>query len=125
MIVGEFLADSDEAVLPLTLRNPLTGAELEVSAVIDTGFTAFLLLTHEAGEALGLSPQDTQDMVLADESVVEAARCRVTVVWDGRERTVLAHVATARSPLVGVKMLRGSLLTVEFVPGGSVTIERA
>lgn len=59
-----------EAVLTLRLRGP-TGVEVEVDAVIDTGFTGTLTATAAVVAHLGLVPDFPSRAVLADGSVVK------------------------------------------------------
>ena len=54
-----------EAVVPLRLRGP-GGAEVDVEAVVDTGYTASLTLSAAAVAALGLARQSGGGAVLAD-----------------------------------------------------------
>ena len=122
MMIGHFLP-SQEFVVDLTLRDE-EGEPLEVSAVVDAGFSGFLTLPISVLERLGLSQTDTEEATLADGSVLRFGVYGVTLDWDEEERIVPAY-ATESSTLLGISMLLGSIGTFEFLDGGTVTIESA
>ena len=110
-----------EAVISLSLSGPL-GSNREVEAVVDTGFSEFLILPTELARELSLAFGGVTLMILADGEKQYFEYYNVTVMWDGRPRTVRAHVADG-TPLVGMALLHGHSLHVEVVEGGRVTIE--
>lgn len=124
MIVGSYLPDRSEITVELELLTT-SGARVSVTTVLDTGFTGFLMLSQEHVQELGATPVDLREMELADGTVRPVARYEVTVLWDGRPKTVFALVNEATKPLLGMKLLHRSLVTLELVSGGSITIERA
>lgn len=96
--------------------------EMEVEAVVDTGFTGELTLPHGTIERLELASAGTRDATLADDHTVDVAAYDAEVLW--HERTVrIEALATSGAPLVGMELLRGSELRVEATPGGRVRIE--
>ena len=103
----------------------VSGARIPVTTILDTGFTGFLMLSKEQVQELGAAPVDLREMELADGTIRPVARYEVTLLWDGRPRTVFALVNEATKPLLEMKLLHRSLVTLELVSGGSVTIERA
>ena len=119
MIVGQVAADQ-EATIPLIVRGP-HGEELEIEAIIDTGFTGFLTLSDSAIFSLNLVFREMSDFVLSDGSVVSLEVYRGTVAWHGSDQGILV-LAAEGSPLVGMLMLRGSRVTLEVVDGGQVMI---
>ena len=122
MIIGRFLP-SREFVVDLTLRDE-EGEPVELTSVVDTGFSGFLTVPFSVIGRLGLMQTDTEEATLADGSVLRFAVYEVTLDWDEEERTVPAY-ATQSSALLGVSMLLGSIGTFEFIEGGTVTIEAA
>ena len=120
MMTGEY-ADSDEIFVPLTLRGA-DGHEEQVNAVIDTGFTGFLVLPTPLMQTLGFPQMDFAEVILGDNSVTELALHEVNVLWHGGERTVLAY-ASEGDALLGMSLLRGSIGTIQFFPGGVSQIE--
>ena len=122
MMIGRFLP-SREFVVDLTLRDE-EGEPVEVSAVVDTGFSGFLTVPFSVLERLGLSQTDTEEAALADGSVLRFGVYEVTLDWDEEERTVPAY-ATESAALLGISMLMGSIGTFEFIDGGTVTLESA
>jgi clan AA aspartic protease len=121
VITGQITADR-EAVLRLVVQGP-SGSELEVDAVIDTGFTEFLTLPPAILAGLGLTFRHSTPMVLADGSTALFEVYRARVEWDGSERTVLTHEADGGA-LVGMSLLYGSRVTMDVVDGGPLTIEQ-
>ena len=110
-----------EAIVFLTIIGS-SGQALEVEAVVDTGFTEFLMLPNDLVEHLGVDLVFTNRMGLADGSIVELDVHNVTVKWDGRDRNVQAIASTGMS-LVGMRMLEDHSLRVEVKGGGKVLIE--
>ena len=110
-----------EATLVLTLSGP-TGRTLEIEAVVDTGFSEFLMLPTDMTIDLGLEHVDVNEMVLADGSVETFDVFDVAVVWDGQSRCIDVHAAQG-SPLVGMGLLHGHRLSVDVVEGGRVLVE--
>ncbi len=122
MMTGRFLPSREFAV-ELTLRD-LEGEPIDVTAVVDTGFSGFLTVPFSVLERLGLSQTDTEEATLADGSVLRFGVYEVTLDWDEDERTVPVY-ATESAALLGISMLLGSIGTFEFIDGGTVTIESA
>ena len=109
-----------EAVVRLRVRGP-GGAELDLDAVIDTGFTASLTLPAAAVAALCLVRQSGSAAVLGDGSVRHFDVYAAEVEWDGAWHPVLAS-AVGTEVLVGMRLLAGHELRVAVVPGGPVEI---
>ncbi|MGO9465167.1 MAG: clan AA aspartic protease [Isosphaeraceae bacterium] len=109
-----------EAVVRLRLRGP-SGAELDVDAVVDSGFTASLALSAAAVASLALARQSGGGAVLADGSVRQFDIYAAEVEWDGAWRPVLVS-AVGDEALVGMRLLVGHELRIAVVPGGAVEI---
>jgi clan AA aspartic protease len=109
-----------EAVARLRVRGP-GGAEADVDAVIDTGFTASLTLPPAVVAALGLARQSGGSALLADGSVRPFDIYAAEVDWGGTWRPVLVWVVGAEV-LLGMGLLAGHQLRVEAVSGGVVEI---
>ena len=115
------LTDDNEFLFPLLLRNP-EGEELEVQAVLDTGFTGYLVLPTDTIRQLALRQEDTEEVSLGDGSITLFSVHEVIVVWDDEPRNVTALGADG-DILIGVQLLRGSVTVLEAVDGGEITIE--
>lgn len=109
-----------EAVLRLRVRGP-DGAETEVEAVIDTGYTGSLTLPAAVAAALGLERGSGGQAVLADGSSRRFDTFAAEVEWGGGWRGVVAS-ALGDEALVGMRLLEGHQLRLEAVPGGAVEI---
>jgi len=118
MIQGVVNARS-EAIVQLRVRGP-AGTELDLEALIDTGYTASMTLPATALVTLGLIRHSVSGAVLADGSVqfdVYAAE----VKWDGAWRPVLVS-ALGDEVLVGMRLLAKHELRIMVDPGGPVEI---
>ena len=110
-----------EAVVRLRVRGP-GSAEVEVDAVVDTGFTSSLTLPADTVEALGLTRQSGGGAILADGSVRQFDSFAAEVAWNDGWRPILVYTVGAEA-LLGMLLLAGHELRVEVIPGGSVAID--
>ena len=110
-----------EAVITLSVQGP-EGQAQEVDAVVDTGFTGFLTLPPALVTELALPFETTGHATLADGSEVSFDTYRVTVLWEGQPRYVLADAADT-TPLVGMLFLDMHYLSIQVRNGGRVLIE--
>ncbi len=120
MITGIFTAGR-EAILPVVL-SAADGREVEIEAVIDTGFDGFLTLPANLIEDLGLSLLGRMGAALGDGSKLRMGGFEATVLWDGGKRNVLV-LQLDGAPLVGTAMLLGHRLTVDAEVDGFVGIQ--
>lgn len=109
-----------EAVLRLRLRGP-GGAEAELDAVIDTGYTGVLTLPTVVAEALGLDRGVGGEAVLADGTACRFDTFAAEVGWGGGWRGVEVY-ALGNEVLVGMRFLAGHELRVEVVDRGAVEV---
>lgn len=109
-----------EAVVRLRVRGP-DGAEADVDAVVDTGFTSALTLSPDVVAALGLARQSGGSALLADGSVRPFDIYAAETDWGDTWRPVLVWVVGAET-LLGMRLLAGHELRIAVVPGGVVEI---
>ena len=109
-----------EAVIRLRVRGP-TGAELDVDALVDSGFTSSLALPEATVATLGLWRRRRGTAVLADGSVRQFNIYTVEVAWDGNWRPVLVS-AVGNEPLLGMGLMAGHRLLIDVGPGGAVEL---
>lgn len=109
-----------EAVVRLRVRGP-GGAEADVDAVLDTGFTSSLTLPAALAATLGLARQSGGSAQMADGSVRPFDIYAAEVDWGGAWRPVLVW-AVGTEVLLGMQLLAGHQLRVDAVPGGVVEI---
>lgn len=119
MITG-IVNEYREAVIPLVVRGP-SGQEVQIQAIIDTGFNGFLTLPPQVVMTLGLVRLSRGRAQLADDRETIFDIYSSTVLWDGHLREVETD-AVASTPLVGMSLLHGSELYVHAVEGGLVRI---
>ena len=119
MIQGAVNA-ANEAVIPLTVQGP-AGQTRNIQAVVDTGFSGFLMLPIALVLELGLPFVYAERLVLADDSVVRFNFHDGVVLWDDWMRDIYV-VAAGSLPLVGMQMLDGHNLNIDVERGGPVVI---
>lgn len=120
MITGEVNSDLEAGVALVVCG--ADGAELQISAVIDTGFNGFLTLPGALASRLNLEWIILENAMLGDGNVYSFDVYRAAVIWDGLRREVEVTI-TETAPLMGMAMLLGHALEIEAVAGGSVRIE--
>ena len=108
-------------VIPLVLRSA-EGHDLEIEAVVDTGFNGSLTLPAETIARLGFEWRGRSSVTLANGAVEWCNVYRATVIWAGSFRSVLAESAETE-PLIGMQLLDGCHLSIHAVRGGEVRIE--
>jgi clan AA aspartic protease len=94
----------------------------DVEAVIDTGYTGFLILPPQIVEELELTYLGRMKCTLANGAKEDFDVFSATVIWDGQERLIEVDV-TNTDPLIEMLLLNGHELRIEVTPGGIVTIE--
>ena len=120
MITGEFTEDN-QIIVKLTLFGT-TERPVEIEAILDTGFSDYLIVPFAIVRQLGLVEVDTMQAMMANGSIVGFSVCEAVLEWDGDERTIPVFVGSGKA-LLGMALLRGCLGTFEFFPGGLSTIE--
>jgi clan AA aspartic protease len=108
-------------LVPLVLR-PANGDDLEVEAVVDTGFNGSLTLPAETIRRLGFEWRGRSSVTLANGAVEWCDVFRAAVIWENTPRSVLAESAETE-PLIGMRLLDGCRLSMYVIPGGEVRIE--
>jgi clan AA aspartic protease len=114
--------DRNEAVVRVRLSGP-SGAQLEVDAIIDTGFTDSLSIPNLIVAQLGLVQSAESIVYLADGSKHAIEVVAVEAEWMGFPRQIFAY-AMGREVLVGMRLLAGYELRIEMKPGGVVEITK-
>ena len=110
-----------EIIIPIIVRGA-GGGEIEVPAVLDTGFTDSLGLLPILIEQLGLPFFSSADAVLADGRLQRFALHTGRVLWEGQWREVVI-TATEGGPLLGMGLMYGNLATLELIDGGNASLE--
>jgi clan AA aspartic protease len=110
-----------EAMIRVTIEGP-SGQQLEVEAIIDTGYTGSLTLPSRYVASLNLRRRGRGRAILADGSEVRFPVYEAIVHWDGSPLKLPVDQADTE-PLVGMTLLYGSDLHIQVIDGGSVTIQ--
>ena len=120
MITGAVTSNL-EAVIRVVVRGP-NRDELEVDAVIDTGFNGWLSLPGNLIDQLSLPWLTRGRVILADGTEQECDVYAATVIWDGQPRRIPVDAAET-DPLVGMSLLKGCDLHMQVKDWGGVNIE--
>ncbi len=120
MIAGGLVNARHEAVVRLRLRGP-SGAESELSAIVDTAFSGWIALPPDTAADLGLPKRTTGNARMGDGSPRGFDVFAAEVWWSDRWTTVSA-AAIGREPLVGMRLLANHRVTIDVISGGVVTI---
>ena len=111
-----------EAVMRVTLVTE-SGGEVDVEAVVDTGFTEYLLLPSEIINGCGFYYFDTMEFTLANGERIRPSVYVGAVKWFGRA-TKVNVVCAETKPLIGMRLLQGCRVSLDVVDGGPVTITK-
>jgi len=106
--------------IQVRIRGP-QGTEIDLEAVIDTGFTKTLTLPALVITALGLTPQSLGRITLADGTEVIFDEFEAEIEWEGQWRSVLVS-EMGDEVLIGMRLLADYGLRIDVVPGGEVVI---
>lgn len=120
MIVG-FVEEESGGLFPymdVLVRGP-AGREIRVTALIDTGFNAYISLPHRMVNDLGLTRIGTDDVILANADRDAAELFLGEVDWGFSRHNVPVH-QIGDEPAVGTALLRAHNLSIEFVRDGAV-----
>jgi clan AA aspartic protease len=109
-----------QSTIQLAIYSP--SKQLDVEAIIDTGFTGFLTLPLAQVTALGLAFVRYESVVLGDGSTVAVPVHQAEVLWHGARQAVFV-LATGHEPVVGMSLVYGSRLTLDGEDGGALTLE--
>ena len=109
-----------EAIIPLRLYGA-NGQTLDISAVVDTGYSGFLTLPTQIVAELALPFAAFGQAILADDTETSFDVHYVTVLWDGQERDIEAD-ASGSTPLAGMSLLDKHDLSIRVQDGGRVLI---
>jgi clan AA aspartic protease len=104
----------------LTIRGP-SGAEADVDAVVDTGFSASLTLPLALVADLDLPRYSGASAMLADGTVQPVDGYSAEVHWEGAWLPILAWAAGSE-PLAGMRLFMGSELRIEVTSSGAVEV---
>ncbi len=119
MITGQVTAYR-EAVVGFQIYDKDDGS-YNIQAVVDTGFTEYLILPEVMVRLLGLNIVDTADIILGDGSLRTVYTYEAYIDWNGQKRAVFV-LATGDQPLIGMQLMDEHTLFIDNTPGGTVEI---
>ena len=119
MMTGK-IKTNREAIIELEVIGLAQRAKIE--AILDTGFTGYLMLPSDLINHLRLQLIGNRNVILGDGTTVTLDLYRAKVLWHDVERIVYVLRADAEL-LVGMSLLHGSRVTLDVVTNGNVTIE--
>lgn len=95
---------------------------VQMTAMLDTGFSGALTLPPALVTLLDLPLQTTMPVTLANGVRVALRIFEADVLWDGQHRAVLVHKSD-NVPRVGLGLLYGSRVCVDILDGGELRVE--
>ena len=104
--------DKNQLWIPITVTGQ--HSHVEISALIDTGFTGELLLPLRIAVPLGLSLTGVADCHLANGSISQQMLFSASMSWGTQTRQVTVNVVDVEDALIGGGLLHGYVLTVDF-----------
>lgn len=104
----------------LLLRSP-AGSDLEVEALVDTGFWGYLTLSPAVVASVSFPFASAQRVDFADGRSEFVPLHAGTIVWHGTERSIDV-LAMGTQALVGMSLLDGSDLRMHVTEGGAFAI---
>ncbi|NJM46875.1 MAG: clan AA aspartic protease [Alkalinema sp. RU_4_3] len=93
-----------------------------IDAVIDTGYTGFLILPTNTISELELPWTGREDVILGDGSMYEFEVYSGRVIWDGEYCAIKIH-ASHTETLVGTGILYGYEVCIQTIKDGEVKIQ--
>lgn len=121
MITGR-VVDGVNPTVPITLLGP-DEVEMEVSAILDTGFTGALTLSRRQIEELSLVLSGGCATVLADGQILESLVYQAKVRLNDHLLEVRA-IEVPDAALIGMELLKGYRVRMDVIDEGSIVIER-
>jgi len=119
-MMNGFFTSEGEPALSVHVAGP--SGNLDVEAVIDTGFNGELTLPREQIDMLGLPEATVTEVTLADGRVRDVPLYDAEALLSGVRRAVfVAELPTM--PLVGTSLLQGFSLHIEFQVEGTIQVE--
>ena len=122
MITGR-VNDIYEAVISVEVAAHDRQTVHRFDAVIDTGFSQYLMMPRGAISQMGLPIQGSRPLVLGNQQRHDFDFCYAAVIWDDEIRAIPVLISETET-LVGARLLAGYSLTVAMVPGGRVTVAK-
>ena len=110
----------DRSTLTPLVRLKLISArdeEIELSAIIDTGYNGEVILSENKIQEMGLEFLGTIDTELADGRIVELDLFRGRIKWFGRIQEVAVGASRSEDTLLGTLLLADCELDINFKDG--------
>ncbi len=121
MITGT-ISSQLEAIVEVTLARDPEDIQLRVEAVVDSGFSDYVMLPLDLIEALALNRRGKSVVILSDGSDVVLDLYDAYVRWHDDKWLETQVTASEGSPLIGMALLAGSRLAMDIIAGGAVMI---
>lgn len=99
------------------------GEDLEIEALMDSGFSGEVALPMSVVEDLGLVYARGHIVVLADGSYRQVETFKGAVFFAGEWHDVTVY-STGGGPAVGMRLMQGAKICFEAIPEGSIDWER-
>jgi clan AA aspartic protease len=95
----------------------VTDEEIEMNAIIDTGYNGEVILSENKIQEMGLEFLGTIDTELADGRVVELDLFKGRIKWFGRIREIAVGASRSEDTLLGTLLLADCEVDINFKDG--------
>ncbi len=102
------------ALIRVKLRNPDTGASLDINAWIDTGFTSELVVPRQQIAMLALPEGPSVTATIADGSEIQFVTYSSQMEWFDEWKSVEVVANDGQFPLLGVGLLMRRRLHIDY-----------
>ena len=93
-----------------------------VTALIDTGFTEWLVLPPEVIHRLGLTLEGNEPIGFANSTTELIDVYEAQVLWCDQSCSVRVHELPG-DPTIGMELLHGNKIEIDTLPGGEIYVE--
>ncbi len=106
----------ESGIHPRVLVRLLTAkAEVEIDALVDSGFDGQLALHYNAADRYQLEPIKLTEVTYANGQKAKELVCLGKILWHDQVRRVQIVLSDDEEPAIGTRLLKGSIMTMNFV----------
>ncbi|HID27118.1 MAG TPA: clan AA aspartic protease [Methanosarcinales archaeon] len=108
-----YVDENDQSILRIKVIGNY--ADINVDAIVDTGFDGYISLPIHIAVYLGLELYGDIQVELADGSVHQELVFAGKVVFNNETRDVLIILSRSNDTLIGTKLLKNRIVTINYV----------
>ncbi len=92
-----------------------TQAQVEIDALVDSGFDGQLAFHYEAADRYQLEPIKLSEVTYANGQKTKELVCIGKILWHDQIRRVHIVLSDDEESAIGTRLLKGSIMTMNFV----------